>query len=220
MGTEMDDKPVRILTGWAGIFTTLTVLCCVPLYFVYAGAPPVWNVLTRNLIGLFSCAGLLVFFAGFSHLARRAAPAAEFPAQLMAGAAYIFIALSFVATSLETGVVFGAPGSGLDPTIDGPLAHANMLTHGPIKRLLTAIFLIAGGVAAFKARLLPAWTRWLGYLIALANLAFVPSLYFGTDPTKFYAVHSWGNAALTGSLMTYWVLFAGIALLLRKPSAA
>lgn len=213
----MDDKPVRHLTGWAGIFTTAAVLCSVPLYFMYSGAPPAWNVLTRDLIALLSFGGLLVFVSGFSHLARRASPEAEFPALLLAGAGFIFIAVCFISTSLEAGVVFGAPKGGLDPTIDGPLAHANMLNHGPVKRLITAIFLVACGVAAFKARLLPAWIRWLGYVIALANLAFVPSLYFGTDPTQFYAVHSWANAAVTGSLIGYWILFASIALLIRKP---
>lgn len=217
----MDDKPVRIVTALAGLLMMATVLAVIPLYFVYSGAPPVSNVLTRVLLSLFTCAGLLVFMAGFSHLARRSSPAAEFPALLFAGAGFIFVAIAFMTASLEAGVVFGAPQGGLDPTTDGPLAQANMLAHGPIKRLLTTILLVAAGFAAAPGRLLPAWIRWFGYLIALINLAFVPSLYFGTDPQHFYAVHSWGNAALAASFLTYWILAASIALLLpRKAKAA
>jgi hypothetical protein len=109
--------------------------------------------------------------------------------------------------------VFGAPDGSVDPTIDGPLAHANMLAHGPIKRLLTAIYLFAAGHAAQRAGLLPRWLCQAGHIIAVLNLAFVPSLYFGTDPTEFYAVHGWANSAVTGSLIIYWVIAASIVLL-------
>jgi hypothetical protein len=151
--------------------------------------------------------------AGFSHLAGRLSSAAGFASLIAAGAGFIFIAITLVTISLEAGVVFGAPDGSLDPTIDGPLAHANMLAHGPIKRLLTAIYLFATGYAALRAGLLPAWLRRAGYVIALINLAFVPSLYFGTDPTEFYAVHSWANSAVTGSFLIYWVIAASIVLI-------
>lgn len=197
---------VRKFTSGAGLIAGLTVLISVPLYFMYGGPPPAVNVLTRDLITLLTCGGLLVFVAGFSYLAGRLHPAAGFPSLVAAGAGFIFIAIALLATSLEAGVVFGAPDGSLDPTIDGPLAHASMLAHGPIKRLLTAIYLFAAGSAALHAGLLPAWLRRAGYVIAAINLAFVPSLYFGTDPTRFYAVHSWANSAVTGSFLIYWVI--------------
>ncbi len=211
-----EEASVRKITSGAGLIAGVTVLISVPLYFMYGGAPPAWNVLTRDLITLLTCGGLLVFVAGFSHLAGRLSPAAGFPSLVAAGAGFIFIAISLVTVSLEAGVVFGAPDGSLDPTIDGPLAHANMLAHGPIKRLLTAIYLFAAGYAALRAGLLPASLRWAGYLIALINLAFVPSLYFGTDPTNFYAVHSWANSAVTGSFLFYWVIAASIVLILAR----
>jgi len=91
-----------------------------------------------------------------------------------------------------------------------------MLAHGPIKRLLTAVYLFAAGHAALRAGLLPDWLRRAGYVIALINLAFVPSLYFGTDPTDFYAVHSWTNSAVTGSLLVYWMIAASIVLIVAR----
>jgi hypothetical protein len=39
----------------------------------------------------------------------------------------LFLAVAFVATALEAGVVFGDPSGTLDPTTDGVLADANIL---------------------------------------------------------------------------------------------
>lgn len=211
----MNELATRRITSIAGLSAGIAVLVSVPLYFVYDGPPPVSNVLTRNLLALVTCGTLLVFFAGFSHLTGSSA-AARFPASLALGAGLIFVAITLVTTSLEAGVVFGAPDGSLDPTIDGPLAHANMLAHGPIKRMLTAIYLVAAGFAAAESQLIAPWLRKAGYLVAAINLAFVPSLYFGTDPTAFYAVHSWANSAVTGSLIIYWVIAVSISLYVRK----
>jgi hypothetical protein len=208
------EASVRRITSSAGLIAGVTALVSVPLYFMYGGPPPAWNVLTRDLVALLTCGGLLVFVAGLSYLSGRRSPDAGFASLVAAGAGFIFIAITLVTISLEAGVVFGAPDGSLDPTIDGPLAHANMLAHGPIKRLLTAIYLFGAGSAAVHAGLLPVWLRRVGYVIALINLVFVPSLYFGTDPTHFYAVHSWANSAVTGSLLIYWVIAASVALIL------
>jgi len=195
-----EEASVRNVTAAAGLIAGASVLVSVPLYFMYGGAPPAWNVLTRDLITLLTCAGLLVFVAGISHLAARLSPSAGFASLIAAGSGFIFIAID----------------GSLDPTIDGPLAQANMLAHGPIKRLLTAVYLFAAGHAALRAGLLPDWLRRAGYVIALINLAFVPSLYFGTDPTDFYAVHSWANSAVTGSLLVYWMIAASIVLIVAR----
>ena len=212
----MEELAIRRTTAAAGLLAGVTTLTSIPLYFTHHGAPPVQNVLTRDLLALLTCCGMLIFVAGFSHLARRGSPAAEFGALLATGSGFIFIGVIFVSISLEAGVVFGAPDGSLDPTIDGPLAHANMLAHGPIKRLLTAIYLLSAAQAGHRARLLPNWLRQAAHVIALINLAFVPSLYFGTDPTNFYSVHGWANAAVTGSLIIYWLIAASIVLLLPQ----
>jgi hypothetical protein len=215
----MEERAVRRFTAASGLIAGLTVMLSVPLYFTHDGPPPAFNVLTRDLLSLLTCAGLLVFVAGFSHLAGRRSDAAGFPSAVASGAGFIFVAIALVTISLEAGVVFGAPDGSLDPTIDGPLAHANMLAHGPIKRLLSAIYLVAAAQAARHAGLLPRWLRRAGHVIALINLAFVPSLYFGTDPTHFYAVHSWANSAVAASFFIYWVIAASVALLLARHDA-
>jgi hypothetical protein len=113
-------------------------------------------------------------------------------------------------------VVFGAPDGTLDPTTDGPLAHGNILIHGPIKRLLTAILLLAAGFAVVRSRVVPVWMGRAAYVIALFNLAFVPSIYFGKDATQFYSALGWGNTAFCASFLAYWVVAVAIALL-RRP---
>jgi len=42
-------------------------------------------------------------------------------------------------------------------------------------------------------------------------------MFFGTDVTRFYSAHGWGNSALTGSLIIWWVLAVSVALL--RPTA-
>jgi hypothetical protein len=216
----MDEVLVRRMTAAAGLVAGATALAAIPLYFTYGGPPPAWNVLTRDLISLFTCAGLLVFVAGFSQLTASSSPRAAFHALVAAGAGFLLLAVTLVTLSLEAGVVFGAPDGSLDPTIDGPLAHANMLAHGPIKRLLMAMYLFAVGYAAARAGLLPAWLRWTGYVFAVINLAFIPSLYFSTDPTVFYSVHGWANSAVTGSLLIYWIIAVSVVLFFRRRPAA
>ncbi len=212
----MTDDQVRRFTGWAGVLIAAFTVVTVPLYFVYSGAPPAVNVHTRNLLTLLTCAAFLVFFSGLRHLMHRAERSVAWPASVFQSAGLLFVAMTLIAVAHEAGVAFGAPGT-LDPTTDGPLAEANILIHGSIKRLLMALVLIAGGFAAVRARLIPRWLGVAAYVVAAFNLLFLPSLFFGTDVTQFYSAHGWGNSALCGSLILYWTLAVGIVLL-RRPA--
>src|SRR5215203_449486 len=135
----MSDAKVRLITGFAGVAIGTGSLLVLPLYFMYSGPPPDWNVFTRVLVALITCAFLIVFIAGLSHLIRRADAEHEWTASLVHAAGMLFVAVALVAISLEAGVTFGAPDGGLDPTIDGPLADGNILIHGSIKRMLTVV---------------------------------------------------------------------------------
>lgn len=212
----MNDLQARRVMGIAGVMMGLSVTLSIPLYFIYAGPPPAWNVLTRDLVNLVSIAFMLVFIACFSHLIRRADEESGWLASIFYGAGMLFVAVALVAIALEAGVVFGTPDGTVDPTIDGPLAHANILMHGSIKRLLTVVMLVPAGYAVLRTGILPRWVAWSAYLIAAANLAFVPSLFFGSDVTKFYSAIGWGNSAFVASFLGYWILAVGIAALRRR----
>jgi hypothetical protein len=88
-----------------------------------------------------------------------------------------------------------------------------MLIHGSIGRALTVVILTAAGYAILRTRMLPNWIGRAAYAIALINLAFIPSMYFGTDATQFYSAVGWGNSALVASFIAYWILAVGITLL-------
>jgi hypothetical protein len=215
----MTDAQIRLITGLSAVALAISGLATLPLYFMYAGPPPAWNVFTRELMALFSFTSLILFVTGFSYLIRRSGAAYAWVASVFHGAGLLFVAIALVAVSLEAGVVFGAPDGTLDPTIDGPLAEGNILMQGSIKRLLTAIMLVAGGFAVLRTAIVPRWMGYAGYVIAAFNLFFVPSMYFGKDATRFYSAIGWGNSAFCASFLAYWILAVGIVLL-RRPRAA
>jgi hypothetical protein len=213
----MTDTCVRRLTGFAGILAAVLGAVLVPLYFTYSGPPPAWNVLARNMINLIAAVAILVFLLGLAHLVRRAGDQYDFLASMISGAGLLYVAITLVAISLETGVVLETADGTVDPTVDGPVAHANMLLHGSIARLLTAVMLLAAGAAIVSSPILPRWIGHAGYLVAVINLAFVPAMFFGDDAAHFYSAVGWGTAATAATLLLYWALAAGIAALRARP---
>jgi hypothetical protein len=212
----MNDAQIRRVTAISGLAMALLGMASIPLYFIYTGPPPAWNVFTRDLVGLVTLAMFILFISGFGHLLRRTDAATEWLASVFQNTGMLFVAVALVAVSLEAGVVFGAPDGSLDPTIDGPLAEGNILIHGSIKRLLTVVMLAAAGAAVLRTRLVPRWLGHAAFVIAAFNLFFVPSIYFGKDATQFYSAIGWGNTAFCASFLAYWILAVGIALL-RRP---
>jgi hypothetical protein len=215
----MKEIDVRLITGLSGVAIGILGTAVVPLYFMYSGAPPAWNVLTRNLLGLISLALLIVFVTGLREVLHQADSRYDWVANLVHSAGLIFVTVRLVAVSLEVGGVLGNPDGTVDPTIHGPLAEGNMLLHGSVTRIVTVVLLAAAGFAILRTRALPTWAGWSAYAIAVVNLAFVPSLYFGKDAAQFYSAVGWGNSALTASFFLYWILACSIAML-RKPRAA
>jgi hypothetical protein len=218
----MDQRLVRRLTGVCGLTAGVIATALGPLYFMYSGAPPTWNVLTRNLLNLLAVGVLIVFLAGLRALLRQADAAYDWLASLVFGAGMVYAAINLVKISLETGVVLGAPDGTLDPTTDGPLAHGNVLLHGSVDRLVTAVLLTAAGAAILRTHALPRWAGMSAYVLAVVNLAFVPSLYFGIDAARFYSALGWGNTALTAGLFLYWAAAVGVAAMrpARRASSA
>ncbi|MGW2270042.1 hypothetical protein [Streptomyces yangpuensis] len=204
--------PLRRFTGITGVAFTVLQVIEVPLYFVHDGAPPDSNVLTRIMLSLVVLVLLLGFVTGLRELVRQSDPASGWVADLAHGAALAYITVTFVAHSLQAGEVIAA-NEPVDPTIT---AEGSYLLYGSIGRLLTAVFLVAAGHAAVRSGLLSQWAARSAHVIALINLAFVPSLYFGNDTGQFFSANGWGTTATIASLYAYWVLAVGIALLRHR----
>lgn len=68
----MTELSLRRNTGIFGLVATLISLTQLPLYFMYTGAPPQWDILTRVMVSIFGSAILIVFLCGFRLVIRQA----------------------------------------------------------------------------------------------------------------------------------------------------
>ena len=206
----------RKLSGICAVLVGALSLVMVPLYFVYSGPPPANNVLTRDLLTVVVFTLFLVFSTGL----RRLLGGVGLVGDIASMAGLVYAATTLVAASLETGVALEYPDGSKDPTIDGPLANGMALLHGPVARLLVAAFLLALAAAVHRTWVLPKWVRTGSVLLAVVNLAFVPSLFFGMNPAHFYAANGWGSTASIGAVNMIWVGAVGVAMLRARHAVA
>lgn len=206
----------RRLAGWSGLAVGTLSLVMVPLYFVYSGPPPATNVMTRNLCTVVICVCLAVFVVVLSAALRRARPDRAVAAEVVRAAGVGYAMLTLVSASLENGVAMQYPDGSMDPTVDGPLAAGIVLLHGPVARILLAVVGLGLASVLRGTRLLPRFVGVSAVVMAVANLAFVPSLYFGMDPAVFYAANGWGSTATISGLTLLWFGVLGATVLARR----
>lgn len=198
----------RKISGICATLVGALSLLMVPLYFVYSGPPPADNVLSRNLITVAVFTVFLIFTT-----ALRRVLGGGLASDIASMAGLVYAAMTLVAASLETGVALQYPDGSKDPTIDGPLANGMALLHGPIARALVVTFLVALAIEVHRSGVLPSWVRTGSVVLAVVNLAFVPSLFFGMNPENFYAANGWGSTASLGMVNMLWIGAIGVALL-------
>jgi len=205
----MNETNARRLAGWTALLSAVALLIELPLYFVYEGAPPDANVLARLLIGLFALGLLLLFVTTIRELFGRAGPEHRWLGSAATTTGLCYVVVTLIANGLEAGAVIAADES-IDPTI---AVSGTYLLYGSIGRLLLAMFLAAMAGLVLRTRLLPRWVGVSAGVLAVINLAFVPSLFFGNTPANFYAANGWGTTASMGGLLCLWLLATGIAAL-------
>ncbi|WP_439944063.1 hypothetical protein [Streptomyces sp. BBFR115] len=203
----MNETAARRLTGVAGLAAAIALVVEVPLYFVYSGPPPDWNVLTRLLIGILALTFQIVFVTGFRELIKAADPDREWVGTLAFAAGLVYTTITLVSSGLEAGAVIAADHP-IDPTIT---VSGTYILYGSIDRLVLALFLTAVGYGITRTQVLPRWIGRSAFVLAGIGLAFVPSLFFGNTPAHFYAANGWGTTALMGALFSYWLLALGIS---------
>lgn len=206
----MSEASVRRYAGLFGMIASALIVVQVPLYFLYSGAPPDWNILTRSLIGIVGCVFYILFFTGLRQLIHQVDLASDWIAGVIQAAGLLWVAMVFVPQSMEAGAAISVDHD-IDTTREGPFAAAQYLMQGLISRLLMALFLIALGIAVTRLRLLPKWVGWSAFVLAAINLAFVPAIYSNDDPSNFYAVQGWGTTASMGALWSIWTLALSIS---------
>ncbi|ALV37431.1 hypothetical protein [Streptomyces sp. CdTB01] len=202
----MNEVLARRLTGTAGIVAAVAFIVEVPLYFVYSGPPPDANVLSRLLLGIVGLTSLTLFVTAFRELVRRIRPDYEWAAALAFTTGLVYATIVLVSSGLEAGAVIAADRP-IDPTIT---VSGTYVLYGSISRLLLGLFLGTLGHVVTRTGLLPRWVGRSAHALAVINLAFVPSLFFGNTPAHFYAANGWGTTALMGALLSWWLLAVGI----------
>jgi hypothetical protein len=148
-------------------------------------------------------------------LAKRLDPHLEWASTIVLVSGLMWLTFSSVAQSMEAGtaIVSKVP---IDPTVQGALAPGQFLLWGSTGRAMTALFLAAAGVAILRGRVMPVWFGRLGWVLALVNLAFLPTMFFGSDAAQFYSAVGWGTTATIPALVVCWILVASI-ILIRTP---
>lgn len=199
----------RKITGTCALLTGALSLVMIPLYFIYSGPPPADNVLARDLVTVVTFTVFLIFVSG---LRRMLGARAGLAGDVTAVSGVVYAVMTLVAASLEAGVALEYPDGSKDPTVDGPLANGMALLHGPIARILIATFLVALAVGAHRAAALPRWARTGSVVLAVVNVGFVPSLFFGMNPENFYAANGWGSTASVGALFMLWIAILGFTI--------
>ncbi|MER6414076.1 hypothetical protein [Streptomyces humidus] len=202
----MSEAVARRTTGLAALVAAIALIVEVPQYFVYSGPPPDANVLSRLLLGIVALACLVVFFTAFRELVARVAPAHGWLGSIALSTGLVHATVALVSMGLEAGAVI-AVDHPIDPTID---VSGTYILYGSVSRLMLGLFLAALGHAVTRSGVLPRWTGRSAYVLAGVNLLFVPSLFFGNDPAFFYAANGWGTTALTGAVLSYWLLALGV----------
>jgi hypothetical protein len=215
----MKKTTVYYCTGSIGIALYILVLLEIPLYFTYTptpeGTPPVNIILWRILIDLFIALGLIGFFSGLKNIIAQAAPGWEWVGTLIYSCGLTFATIALVADSIQAGGAWAAGTRPVNPTFVGHGADGALLIYGPINRLLNTIILVVSGILIIKTRLVPVWTAWLGFLIALYNAAFIPTLFYMTTPLDFYSANGW-NIPIAAGWFFLWILIISICLIARR----
>lgn len=221
---------VRI-AGVFGVMACAIALAEFPLWFMGASMPQFWETtafsefvtqhstlyLTRTLMDLFIFSLLLVFFGGFRHLIIITQAADEWLATTFFGLATVYIALTLVSDSLTGSIALDTVGGKADPTVIRALNESTILLFGSAGISLVATMLVVAGILILRTKALPRWTGWFAIATALWNLAFVPTMYFGTDFTRFYSAAGDGPAAAAPFPFIIWIVATAICMI-RKSS--
>jgi hypothetical protein len=213
MGANKQFNKMIQISGIFGILAFITVPITIILYFMYSGTPPIWNVLLRTLISMLALIFVLIFFSGINQIIKHSNKNYEWISSLIFNTVCIYIATNFVAHSLEAGNVLNPQGIAVDATQDGILAQGNYLLYGSIGRMITGTYMIAISIVTLQTKLFPKWTGWMALVIGIINIAFIPSMFFGTNAGDFYSAVGWGNSAFAASTFIYWVFVISIIII-------
>jgi hypothetical protein len=218
----------RAWSGWAGVvFIALNVVSVI--VFFTGGIPPkladtasYTEYVNRNgalmttiaVVSTINVAFFYVWVLGLRGAIRSAgqdfewAAAFTFGLGLVLGVGMILAATLLGATGLDASMK-------ADPAAVRVLSDVSLAIY-PVLGVPVALLCAAASYAASETGVFSAVTSRIGYAAALLNLAALPSLYGGTDPTTFYSAA--GFATIVLSLIPLLVFVGAVSVaFLRAP---
>ncbi|MBX7083421.1 MAG: hypothetical protein K1X88_29710 [Nannocystaceae bacterium] len=234
----VDDEHTGVrIAGWSGLLALAITAAEFPLWWVDDRVPPFWQAaafaefaarhttlyLTRTVMDLAIFGLLLVFFGGLRLVFVRTRPALEWLATTMFGVALVYVAVTLVADALTASVGLDTADGHADPTVIRALNEASVLLFGSVGISLLVLLLILASALVLATAALPRWIAWLGFAAAACDLAFVPTIYFGTDFNRgLYVAAGDGPAAIAPGAFLLWVacVAVGMVRLRSGPGAA
>lgn len=222
-------RSVRI-AGILGVIACVIAFAEFPLWFVGESMPKFWDAtafsefvaqhtalyLTRTLMDLFIFSLLIVFFGGFRHLVVKTQPSYEWLGTTFFGASVIYIALTLISDSFAGTIALHTLNGKVDPTVIRTLNESTILMFGSVAEVLIATMMVIAAIVIFNTTALPQWTGWLALITAVVNLAFVPTMYYGTDFTKYYSAAGDGPAATAPFMFIIWILATAICMVRKR----
>lgn len=173
--------------------------------------------LTRTLMDLFIFSLLIVFFGGFRHLIVITKASYEWIATIFFGIGTVYTALTLVSDSLTGSIALDTFGGKADPTVIRALNESTVLMFGSVGIFLIATMMVVAGILILRTNAIPRWTGWLALATAVWDLAFVPTMYFGTDFTRFYSAAGDGPAAAAPFPFIIWIVATAICMTRKRP---
>ncbi len=227
----MNDQKIYRITGISALACIATFFIEFPFYLVrspwpgLAASDKLGDFAARNGTNVMCCVFLdliiltlfMIFLAGVRHLICQTNPQHEWLASLFFGVGLVFVALTFVADSLQGATAV----DGFNPPADGVIVRAmtesTILMYGAVALWLLALLMAILSYVTLADSALPRWSAWLGYGCAFACLAFVPAMFVRhVDMLGFYNPAGLGvEAFANGFPLAAWMIAIGI-LLLRK----
>jgi len=227
----MNDRKVGLWAGGFGLVACVLTVLEFPLWMISGAQPSLLDgdaygqfvartsqlYLHRTLLDMFIFIFLLVFLAGFRQIIVEKSKEKEWLATLFFGIGLVYVALTLVSDSLTGAVGLDAVGGTPDPVVLRALTEATFLMYGSVALILLGGLLLVGGCLILSTRALPGWTGWLALAVALMCLAFVPSMYFGTDTTQFYSASGFGPSLGATFPFLIWICAVSVVMIRNRP---
>ena len=228
----MNDSKVFRWTGTFGVVGFVVFLIALPLYYLGGQEPAIQETaqtaefVTRTSAFIIARATIadplimvcfLVFLVGFRHLVKQSRSEYEWLSTLVFGSGLVVITLELVGDALQGAAALDALAKS-EPAVVQGLLEGSFPFYGAVGLIMSVLFLASAGYTTLAAGVLPKWTGWFAFAAAFTNLVAAPSIFWGSDFTRFYSAN--GYATMIGQgMLVLWFMIASVSMIIGKREA-